>query len=414
MKIGYIMQEGGPDVRKKPLTGPANHVWQIFRELQQFGYQVRLIVRYDEKIWVSDDLENFKTVPVLRFDQGPIRLLERGVRGIQSRLRLPYANLFESLRFSEACCQELAEFDLIYERMGWMGYGGGFAAQRLGIPLVLEANNGDFITELERLGVAPEGFQRWLAIKLMRRASHQAKHIVATGDGHRERFIEWWQVIANKVSVVENGSEVVNLLKREDLHVFQGAMAEVNKVEVVFVGAFEPWHGLLILIPAMAKAISVIPALHLTIIGSGTLEKEINELIHNFKLEDHITLTGQLNMNQVVDYLAKSDIGVSPYCGWMEFSGLKLFDYKSAGLAVITSGKDGKPATVTHGKTGLIIPPCDEEALSQAIIQLASDAALRQRLGQAARIDAEKLHSWKHTTEQLVQVFNEVLDDNKY
>jgi len=410
MKIGYIMQEGGPDVRKKPLTGPANHVWQIFKELQQLGHQVRLIVRYDGEIWKSDNLEDFAPVEVPRFDQGLIRLLERVVRSIQSRLHLPYANLFESLRFSEACCQELIGFDLLYERMGWMGYGGGFAAQRLGIPLVLEANNGDFITELERLGVAPQGFQRWLAIRLMRRASHQAKHIVATGDGHRDRFIEWWQVNANKVSVVENGSEVVHLLKRDDLRVFQKETAETNHVEVVFVGAFEPWHGLLILIPAIAKAILEIPALHLTIIGSGTLEIEITELIHSYKLEDHITLTGQLNINQVVNYLAESDIGVSPYCGWMEFSGLKLFDYKSAGLAIITSGKDGKPATVTHGKTGLIVPPCDEEALSEAIIKLASDAALRQCFGQAARIDAEKFHSWEHTTEQLVQLFKEVLD----
>ena len=409
MKIGYIMQEGGPDVRVKPLTGPANHVWQIFRELQNLGHQTRLIVRYEGKIYKSDNLENFEPVTVPRFDQGPLRLLERGVRGIQSRLHLTYANLFESLRFAEACCQELSGFDLLYERMGWMGYGGGFAAHRLGIPLILEANNGDFITELERLGVAPQGFQRWLAIKLMKRAAHQAAHIVATGDGHRERFVEWWQVNANRTSVVENGSEVVNLLKREDLHVFREDENEAQQVNIVFVGAFEPWHGLLILIPAMAKAISAIPSLHLTIIGSGTQEKEITTLIHEFELEEQITLTGQLRIHQVVDYLKKADIGVSPYCGWMEFSGLKLFDYKSAGLAVITSGKDGKPATVSHGKTGWIVPPCDEEALGSAIIELASDAALRRSMGQAARIEAEKFHSWTHTTEQLLQIFNEVL-----
>ncbi len=409
MKIGYIMQEGGPDVRVKPLTGPANHVWQIFRELQHLGNQTRLIVRYDGKIWKSDDLENFEPVNVPRYDQGPIRLIERGVRGIQSRLHLTYANLFESLRFAEACSQELVGFDLLYERMGWMGYGGGFAAHRLGIPLILEANNGDFITELERLGVAPQGFQRWLAIQLMKRATRQASHIVATGDGHRERFIEWWQVYADQISVVENGSEVVKLLKRDDLRVFRNVEASTKKVNIVFVGAFEPWHGLLILIPAMARAISKFPTLHLTIIGSGTQEKEISELIQNFELEEHITVTGQLNIIQVVNYLADADIGVSPYCGWMEFSGLKLFDYKSAGLAVITSGKDGKPVTVAHGKTGWIVPPCDEEALSDAIIKLASDPALRISMGQAARIDAENFHSWRHTTEKLLQIFNEVL-----
>jgi len=403
------MQEGGPDVRKKPLTGPANHVWQIFKELQNLGHQTSLIARYDERIWKSDDLVNFEPLCIPRYDDGPIRLLEKVLRGIQSRFHLPYANLFESLRFSEACYQELAGFDLLYERMGWMGYGGGFAAHRLGIPLILEANNGDFITELERLGVAPKGFQRWLAIKLMRRAAHQADYIVATGDGHRERFIEWWGVEASKVSVVENGSEVVNLLKRDDLRAFQKNIAPAKRLNSVFVGAFEPWHGLLILIPAMAKAISEIPSIHLILIGSGTQKEEILKLIQELNLDNHITLTGQLDIHQVIDYLADADIGVSPYCGWMEFSGLKLFDYKSAGLAIIASGKDGKPATLTHGKTGWIVPPCDEVALSDAIIKIASNAKLRQSMGQAARIEAEENHSWTQTTKQLLQIFNQVL-----
>jgi glycosyltransferase involved in cell wall biosynthesis len=409
MKIGYLMQEGGPDVRQKPLTGPANHVWQIFKELQQLGHQMRLVVRYNGKIWKSDDLENFEPVIVPQFDTGLIRLIERGVRGIQSRLRLPYTNFFESLRFAAACRQELAGFNLLYERMGWMGYGGGIAARWLKIPLVLEANNGDFITELKRLGVEPHGFQRWLAIKLMKRAAHRADYIVATGDGHRHRFIGWWRVAPAKVTVVENGSEIVSLLSRRQLRSFNPAISPAEQVTVVFVGAFEPWHGILVLIPAMAKAIAKIPAIHLVLIGSGTVQQQIEQMINELHIEQHVTFTGQLNICQVAEHLAQSDIGVSPYCGWMEFSGLKLFDYKSAGLPTIASGQDGQPATLQHNQTGWIVPPCDEDALSNAIIKLAQDPNLRRRLGQAARIEAEQHHSWQHTATELEKIFSEVL-----
>jgi hypothetical protein len=224
MRIGYLMQEGGPDVRQKPLTGPANHVWQVFKELQAAGHQLRLLVRYDNQIWKSDDLENFEPVTVRRVDRGLLRLIESAVRGVQARLRLPYLNLFESLRFAEACRQELADCDLFYERIWWMGYGGGLAGRWLKIPLVLEVNNGDFVTELERLGIAPRGFQRWLSLKLMRAAIRRASYVVASGEGHRRRFIEWWQVKPSQVAVVENGSEIVNLLKRDDLRSFKPAI----------------------------------------------------------------------------------------------------------------------------------------------------------------------------------------------
>jgi len=409
MKIGYIMQEGGPDVRQKPLTGPANHVWQIFKELQNLGHQMRLVVRYDGKIWKSDDLDRFEPVMVRRFDTGPIRLFERVVRGIQSRLHLPYINLFESLRFAAACRQELDGFDLLYERMGWMGYGGGIAAHRLKIPLVLEVNNGDFVTELKRLKVEPRGFQRWLAIKLMKRAAHQADHFVATGDGHRNRFIAWWRVDSAKVSAVENGSEIVGLLPRDKLRSFCSNGSTSEPVRVVFVGAFEPWHGILILISAMAKVISFVPSIHLVLIGSGTVHEQIEQMIHELNIEQHVTFTGQLNIREVADHLSKSDIGVSPYCGWMEFSGLKLFDYKSAGLPTIASGQDGQPATLRHNKTAWIVPPCDEDALGNAIIKLAQDPDLRRRLGQAARIEAEQCHSWQHTATELEKIFTEIL-----
>lgn len=413
MKIGYVMQEGGPDVRQRPLTGPANHVLKVCQELRALGHDLRFLARYEGRIWVSSDMETFAPVLVPRYDRGWRRAFERAVRGVQSRLRLPYANWFESLRFSEAICQELGDRDLLYERLFWMSYGPGLAARRLGIPLIFEINNGDFITELERLGVAPKGLQRWLALQIMRRAVRRGDYVVATGDGHRKRFIEWWGVDPGRVATVENGSDIAHLLERSQLRAFQddqedGANAAARPLTLAFVGAFEPWHGILVLLPAFARLVAHHPQVRLVLIGSGTQREQIVALIQQLGLQEHVELTGQLGIEQVAQRLAGADIGLAPYCGWMEFSGLKLFDYKSAGLATVASGQDGQPATLEHGVTGWIVPPCDEEALAQALIHLAGDRELVRRIGRAARIEAERRHTWRHTVEQLDQIFHQV------
>jgi glycosyltransferase involved in cell wall biosynthesis len=413
VKIAYVMQDGGPDVRQKPLSGPANHVWQVFRELARMGHDMSLLARYDGQIRKSRDLRTFEAVAVPRFDEGVIRTLERLVRGTQARLHLPYANLFESYRFAEACCQEFVGHDLLYERMGWIGYGAGLAARRLKAPLVLEVNNGDLITELERLGVAPDGFQRLLAIDLMRRAVFRASHFVATGQGHRRRFIEAWGVEPERVSVVENGSELVHLLGREQLRAFHPDHTPNDDVRVVFVGAFEPWHGVLILIEALPRILASAPSVRLTLIGTGTQEAQIKERIHALDLDPYVELTGQVAIHQVAELLASADIGVAPYCGWMEYSGLKLFDYKAAALGIVASGENGQPDTLRHGDTALIVPPCDEIALGDAVVQLATNAELRRCLGRKARIEAEQYHSWQNTARQLDQILVMVVERNR-
>ena len=81
-------------------------------------------------------------------------------------------------------------------------------------------------------------------------------------------------------------------------------------------------------------------------------------------MEDKIEFAGQLAPKQFATLLANSDIAVSPYCGWAEYSGLKIFDYKAAGLAIIASGEGDQPKTLQQGKTGMIVPPCDLTALT--------------------------------------------------
>jgi glycosyltransferase involved in cell wall biosynthesis len=413
MKIGYLMQAGVPDIRTRPLSGPAYHVKHVFDELRYLGHRVHLLVVLNSRIWKSEDFENYQPVHVRWLDQSLFRLFESGLRRIQSELQLPYFALFESLRFAQACRQELADCDLFYERMGWMGYGGAFASRWMGIPLVLEVN-GDHLSEMEMLGVAPRGTQRWLSTLLTKSATRQPSRVVATGEGWRRRFIERWGVKPEKVVVVENGSDVVNLLNREQLSSFSDSRSSDEPLTLIYIGAFEPWHGLIILIKALAKAIAGGVRAQLILIGSGTEVNKIQELRDELRMGPYITLTGPLTTNQFVSYLAEADIGVSPYCGRVEYSGLKLLDYKAAGLAIIASGEGGNPSILEHGRNGWIVPPCDDEALCAAIIELAENVGLRKKMGQQARLEAENCHSWRHTAKELEGIFVQVSSRGSY
>lgn len=413
MKIGYLMQAGVPDVRQRPLSGPAIHVKHVFDELVRLGHHVRLLGVLDGRIWKSDDLEHFEPVIVRWVDKGGFRLFERGVRRIQFELKLPYAALFESLRFAQACRQELAAYDLFYERMGWVGYGGALAARWLESPLILEVN-GDHLTEMEMQGTAPQGVQRRLSTFLMKQAVIRSSHAIATGEGWRRRYIERWGVDSKKVTVVENGSELVDLLSRNQLRSFHPDPNLDGVTTIAYSGAFDPWQGVTILIRAVARVVARGMPARLLLIGSGREVQTAEQLVHELHLEQFVTFTGRLAPPQYAESLAQADIGVSPYCGRVEYSGLKLLDYKAAGLATIASGQDNEPAVIVNGKTGLIVPPRDENALYEAILHIISDVKLRKQMGRTARVEAEQFHGWNITAERLneliTQVFREYSD----
>lgn len=411
MNIGYLMQLGA-EIRQPPFNGPANHVRHVVQELQARGHEVQVLFRLDKQIWHARGLEQFEQVFVEQTDQGFFRFLERGVRRAQAALKLPYLNWFESQRFASACQKQMSDVDLLYERTSWLGYGGALAARRLHIPLVLE-DNGDHLDDLEAKGVAPHGFQRWLALRLMQWGVHQANHVVSSGQGWRQRFIERWQLAPEKVSVVENGTTLIRKLARQDLKAFQTDVSAPDRqaLQIVYLGGFYPWHGVPILLHAAAQVHQQFPHIHYLLIGAGEGLLEAQQLTDRLGIKNIVTFTGHCSQAQYGPMLANADIGVSPYCGWPEFSGLKIFDYKAAGLPTIASGVDGNPTTITHGKTGWIVPPCSQEALAEAILGMASNPARLRAMGRTSRLEAETQHDWQHTVQRLETIFQQILID---
>jgi glycosyltransferase involved in cell wall biosynthesis len=405
MKIGYLMQSE-EEIRQPPFNGPANHIRQVIFHLMKRGHQVRLLIRLDGKIWATDDLEKFRPVHVQGIDRGFLRWTEKVLRRLQSELKLPYLAFFESLRFAMACRQELESCDILLERMSWMNYGGAIVSRWLHVPLILEYN-GDPLDDLSAKGIQPQGLQQWISKQLMARNFNAAAHIVASGEGWRQSCMNTWNIDAGQVRTIENGTELVNLLHRDQLRSFQEK--EEEGVNLVYLGGFYPWHGVSELLRTYAEVLKDGIKAQLILIGSGVGEPDARQLVGELGLEEKVQFTGQLSIAEYGSILACADIGLSPYCGWKEFSGLKLLDYKAAGLATIASGRNGQPVTLRHGVTGLVVPPCEEQALAEAIGCLCREPGLRKQMGRQARFEAEELHSWEITVQKLEQVFQEAL-----
>jgi glycosyltransferase involved in cell wall biosynthesis len=74
-------------------------------------------------------------------------------------------------------------------------------------------------------------------------------------------------------------------------------------------------------------------------------------------------------------------------------------------LPVVASQIGGVPETLNFGECGILIPPGDSTALSEALIQLCRDKEKRQIMGAAGRKRAVTEFNVQHVAERILAVY---------
>lgn len=151
----------------------------------------------------------------------------------------------------------------------------------------------------------------------------------------------------------------------------------------------------------LVRAAAAVPGAHLALVGgpdemAAALREEWLRLGQS---ASQWLYAGQVAAEAVPAALAALDVCVMPLPFTEHFayyaSPLKLFEYMAAGRAVVASDLPGWADVVQEGATALLIPAGDEAALRAALLRLSEDAALRQRLGAAARQRALAHYTWE-------------------
>ena len=116
--------------------------------------------------------------------------------------------------------------------------------------------------------------------------------------------------------------------------------------------------------------------------------------------------------DEVRELLAAADIGVAPYTALERFyfDPAKILEYLASGLAIIASDQGRVSDMLDNGRTGILIPPGDENALRDALVRLATDKSLRQKLGRASRRRAEFQHDWTRIAPNILAVLEEAIE----
>jgi glycosyltransferase involved in cell wall biosynthesis len=132
-------------------------------------------------------------------------------------------------------------------------------------------------------------------------------------------------------------------------------------------------------IPKILELAGNLP-LRLVIVGEGLKRLRIEELCHNLRLTDVVTLTGQQeNINR---YYSIADVFLLP--SHSEGCPNALLEAMAAGVPVVATDAGGIPEVVRHGRDAILVKKNDPAGLASATAKILQDRNLRDRLVSSA------------------------------
>jgi glycosyltransferase involved in cell wall biosynthesis len=139
------------------------------------------------------------------------------------------------------------------------------------------------------------------------------------------------------------------------------------------------------------------------IIGGGSLSHAISYWIRHLGIEENVHLVGQVDRNQVKEFLAQSDIYIQP--SLTESLCVSVMEAMAMELPVVASKVGGLPEVVENGVTGLLAQPGDPQSLADAISYLVANQDLANEMGKAGRQRVLEKFTIEHEREEWLKFY---------
>jgi glycosyltransferase involved in cell wall biosynthesis len=217
-------------------------------------------------------------------------------------------------------------------------------------------------------------------IRAQRAAYRFATKVVANSPA-AERVLRQEGLAAGSIAMIPNGV---------DLAAYTDRTAAQQIRRIVTVANLRPEKEHETLIASAAALVGSHPDLRFHIVGDGPRKRELQDLVIARGLGRHVEFLG--HRDDVPSLLASADAFVLP--SRSEAFPNSVIEAMAAGLPVVASAVGGLLDLIDGGRTGILVPPSDSDALTSALRFLVENPARAASMGRAARTEIQQRYSF--------------------
>jgi glycosyltransferase involved in cell wall biosynthesis/aminoglycoside phosphotransferase (APT) family kinase protein len=164
---------------------------------------------------------------------------------------------------------------------------------------------------------------------------------------------------------------------------------DTSSFDILCVAAFKHYKGLPVLVETCRRLKQRGLPFRCEVIGDGPLRPEIERLIQLKNLGEEVRLLGHQPQHRIGDWMRRASVFVLPSIvardGQMEGIPVALMEAMACERPVIASSLSGTGELVDDGLNGLLVPPGDAEALTEAVMWIADNPTVARYMGRQGR-----------------------------
>jgi glycosyltransferase involved in cell wall biosynthesis len=292
--------------------------------------------------------------------------------------------------------------ELVHTHSSKAGIIGRRAAYALGIPCVHSIHGASF-----HYGQPGSLYRAYRVAE--RVADHWCQHFITVCDAMTQQYLDAGIGTPSKFTTIYSGMDVDRFLSPTESRTAVRARLGLAQDDIVAVKIARLFNlkGHEYLISAAKQIAAVLPNGKFLLVGDGILRRDFENRIAKLGLTDRFVFAGLVPPAEVTNYIHAADL-VAHTSVWEGLARV-LPQGLIAGKPVVSFDVDGAREVCIDGETGLLVPARNVESLADAMIRLASDARLRNRLGEEGRRRFTNQFRHEYMTECVRHVYRKAL-----
>jgi len=284
--------------------------------------------------------------------------------------------------------------DLVHTHSGKAGVLGRLAAQRAGVPLIVHTIHGPSFGPFQ-------GAPANLILRLAeRQAGRVTTHFIVVAEAMKRQYLAAGIGRPVQYTKIFSGFELAPFLTAKnhpELRQRLGLAPDdvvVGKIARLF--KLKGHDDLFAVAPELVRRC---PRMKFLLVGDGEWRGRFEALARVLGLEKHFVFTGLVPPDQVPSLVGLMDIVV--HLSRREGLPRALPQALGAARPIVAYDCDGANEVCRDGETGFLISPGDTRALTEQLLKLAGDPALRESLGRRGQMFVRDNFSVERMVDQL-------------
>jgi glycogen(starch) synthase len=231
-----------------------------------------------------------------------------------------------------------------------------------------------------------------------------ADRVIAISQSEKELLAHFCPTALDRVRIAGNGIEDCE----QACEAVRNRTWHSDQPLVLYTGRFVQRKGIQELLAAIPCVLEKAPNTRFVLVGGygGGAEIERQWMMDALLPYRHqVHFTGWLPPQEVARWYSAADVLVVP--SWYEPFGMVVLEGMLYGLPIVAADVGGPAEILEHKRTGLLFPPKDTTALTDAIVKLVTSPHLRQRVGTAAARTVRDQWLWSRIVKKFRSIYQE-------